>query len=374
MVPISSVTTDALAADKTFVKVDTGLRNLNTWFIQVLPGVANTTQTFGLAVAGRYTIQITPMGVCTVDKARPEQGFLRGVAYNIPELNPLSNGDPVWINPIDSAPGPCNQNSTSANNMAPFVCTGKSTTVTTIPGLVWVDTGQKSSMEGPLNSRFGLLTSYTPPGNPLSCNPETAPADTNVREYRCTKNSNPERCGQTAETNLPKDWMDPTNDTTPTRQGIEMTGSKPFNYPVRTPYVGAHPDFSRYGVLWSYSKEIKSFATTPYTAYGTSDWLTLYGGEADPSYPVSSPYVQFVQSPTGDGATHATAGRRVLNLVIIDCDDVVLVPGQSCRQTLPVLAIGKFFMQRQADLPGDFVGEFAGMIAQLPPSDIRLYR
>jgi len=38
MVPISTVTTVALASNKTFLKVDTGLQNFNTWFIQVLPG------------------------------------------------------------------------------------------------------------------------------------------------------------------------------------------------------------------------------------------------------------------------------------------------------------------------------------------------
>jgi hypothetical protein len=65
----------------------------------------------------------------------------------------------------------------------------------------------------------------------------------------------------------------------------------------------------------------------------------------------------------------------VLNVAIIDCSALLNLAGQSCSQQLPVLAIGKFFMQRRADLPKRLYGEFAGLVAPpLPPADIRLYR
>ena len=385
---VSVAAAQASPADKTFLKVDTGiggtdLQSFNTWFIHVLPGAPDSTATFGMAVAGRYQIHVTPMGVCAIDKTRPEYGFLRGVAYNIPNLNPLANGDPIWINPIDSAPGPCDANSTSVPNMAPFVCTGKSTTIKSLPGVVWVDTGNKAAMDSPLNSRFGENGPFTPPGNPLSCDPANAPADTNVKEYICTRvggGPNPDNCVNNPSAGSPRDWMEPTNDTTPTSQAIAMTGTKPFNYPSRTSYVVENPtDFSKYGVLWSFSREL-NYGTTPPTAYTATDtdWIKLYGGKPQ-SYPEASPYAQtsgnYFQAPTGVGASNSTEERRVLNLVIIDCAGVVLVPGQACKQTLPVLDIGKFFMQRKANLPGDIVGEFSGLInTPLPIADIRLYR
>lgn len=371
MVPIASVTDDASASSKSFLKVDTRQRNLNTWFARVL-GMAQM-PTSAVAVAGRFLAQVTPIGVCAVDKTRPEDGFVRGVSYNISKLNPLSNGDPIWINPIDSAPGPCSSNSTSTTNMAPFVCTGSATTISSIPGTVWVDTGSKTAMQSPLNSRFGVPTSYT---GGHACNPATAPADTNVTEFKCTRTGgpNPDNCANPpgGSTTWPRDWMDTTTNTTPTVQSIAMNGIKPFNYPLRqSPETGG--DFSQYGVLWSFSREL-NYATSPPTPYTPADWPSLYGGNAQ-NYPATSPYLQFVTPPTGAGAASATPERRVLKLAIIDCSGIVLVPGQVCSQQLPVIAIGKFFMQTQANLPGQIAGEFSGLLdSPMPPSEIRLYR
>lgn len=375
MVAASTITTDAAAANKTFIKVHTRKRDLTAWFAPIW-NIFHVS-TFGMAVAGRYTLQVTPMGVCAVDKTRSELGFLRGVAYNLPDLNPLNNGDPIWINPIDKVPGPCEQNNTSVPKMAPYVCTGLSTTITTLPGSVWVDTGNKAALDDPLNSRFGDLTSYT---GGHACDPVSAPADTNVKEFTCTQvngvSPNSHNCirPNILPPNSPRDWIDTTpNSDIPTRQSISVLLSKPFNYPIRlNPEIAAN--FTQYGVLWSFSKEIKNFTTTPYTEYGTADWPTLYGGDTQ-NYPATSPYLQFVEPPTGPGATNKTAERRVLNLAIIDCAAIPPIAGQVCRQTLPVLAVGRFFMQRKADIPGRLFGEFAGILAPpLPPANIRLYR
>lgn len=387
MVPIGNVSSEAAAADKTFLKVDTGVKSFDTWFfhaIVALPGLVgappSSTGTFGMAVAGRYTIQITPMAVCAIDKTRPELGFLRGVAYNLPDLNPINNGDPIWINPVDLYPGPCDPNHGNVGTLVPFVCTGRSSTITSLPGEVWVNVGANAVLNAALNSRFDDPTAYTG-GN--ACDPATAPADTNVKEFFCTRAGNPNRdnfCPVNPGTNAPQGWMDPINTSgqlIPYHQTIETFGApkqgKPFNWPTRASPESA-ANFSRYGALWSYSREIKDFATRPYTTYNTSDWPALYGGAVD-GYPTNSPYVDYVQAPTGQGAANATPRRRVLNIAIIDCEGVTDIAGQNCRQHLPVLAVGQFFMQRRAALPQNISGEFAGIVAPpLPPAEIRLYR
>ncbi|HVK57027.1 MAG TPA: hypothetical protein VM532_18610, partial [Burkholderiales bacterium] len=61
---------------------------------------------------------------------------------------------------------------------------------------------------------------------------------------------------------------------------------------------------------------------------------------------------------------------------IVDCTAFVGSSGLSC-QALPVKGIGKFFMQRKADLTGSpkrIETEFAGLIEPVPTADIKLYR
>jgi len=375
---------DALASpgDKTFLKVDTGLRNLDTWFIRVLVSAMTQTSTFGMAVAGRLTTNITPLGICAIDPAATnrELGFLRGVAYNAPNINPLAvQPDQLWINPIDVYPGGCDPNNAAPANTFPFVCTGTMSSISAIPGKVYYDTGNDTTLNGPLNSRFGVATAYT---GGHSCNPDTAPADSNVREYNCTRTGgpNPDNClaSGSLPSNSPRDWMDPSSTTLPTRQSMEIrlrtdpiAPRKPFNYPTRlAPEIPA--DFSRYGVLWSYSKEL-NFSTTPATTRTTADWPNLYGGSAQTYPPTTTPYLAYITPPTGLGATHATADRRVLNMLIMDCDAEVEHVG-ACT-ALPVIGVGRFFMQVQADLPNNLHVEFAGLLpTPLPPADIRLFR
>ena len=65
--------------------------------------------------------------------------------------------------------------------------------------------------------------------------------------------------------------------------------------------------------------------------------------------------------------------RRVLNMAIVDCPNV---SGSGGCQILPVLGIGRFFMQ----VPANFSGgtklnvEFAGLIEPTPVSEFKLYR
>jgi hypothetical protein len=350
MVPISSVTTDALAGDKTFVKVDTGLRTLSTWFIQVLPGAASTTQTFGLAVAGKYAVDITPVAICELPDPGTihEFGYERGVSYKISEANPLGPGTMFWIDPESNVPGVCPV--TNTNDTRPYVCAGKTGFTPIVGETVNTNTGISVPQLSALDSRFG---DYTPQNQ---CDSATAPPDTNVKEYRF---DNP-------GAGAPNDWMG----TNPVQQTITFVDRatngacnpsapcKPKPYSLR--------NATDYGVLWTGFR--RSGAVV-------GDWPTLYSGNTATSYPEPSPYAQasgnFYSAPPV-AYQPGKPGRRVLNMVIIDCTTA----GGVCRPA-PVLAVGRFLMQRRTNVAGDrdiFV-EFGGLLpTPLPTSDIKLYR
>jgi hypothetical protein len=352
MVPIGSVSSDALAADKTFLKVDTGLRSLNTWFIQVLPGVANTTQTFGLAEAGKYAVDITPIAIC--EQPDPgtthELGFERGVSYRVSEANPLGPGTMFWIDPESNAPGVCPVTSTNATR--PYICAGKTGFTPIVGDTVNTNTGISTPQLSALDSRFG---DYTPQNQ---CDPATAPPDSNVKEYRYNN----------AGVGSPIDWMG----TDPGQQSITFVDRANVNNlcspsgPCRSKPYTLPRVATDYGVLWAGYR--RSGATV-------ADWPALYSGNTATSYPEPSPYAQttgnyFTAPPVA--YQPGKPGRRVLNMVIIDCT----AAGGVCRPA-PVVSVGRFLMQRRADVAGDrdvFV-EFGGLLpTPLPTSDIKLYR
>jgi Flp pilus assembly protein TadG len=378
--PITSITSDAAAANKTFLKMDTGIRSLRTWFIQVMPGAPTSTATFGMAVAGKYLVNITPLAVCALSPTKTaenttthellEFGFRRGIAYNIPDLNPLgASGVPMWVNPVDSYPGSCDPNHASTSFTTPFVCDGSSSSITTLPTKVYVSTGTSSALERALNSRFDIYQGNT-------CDPVSAPPDTNIHAFQ----ANPAG----SATGQPRDWMNTANNTTPTQQTISlMTGSSGRKVPL-TPLT-----FNQYGALWSASRAVQVDGSTPPkagTAFSASNssWSTLYGGTIDitangyptPSDSTASPYGQSSGKYNPAPPSHTgTPNRRILNVAIVDCDSLA-GGGLSCSQ-IDVLGIGKFFMQVPADFGGNpkkIEAEFTGLIEQLPPADIRLYR
>ena len=368
---------------KTFVKVDTGLRTMNTYLMRVAGPAFNTVSTLGVAVAGRFVNDVTPIGVCAIKNAagvsRPKGealptgelaqfGFRRGVSYNIFELNgpgfPPSN--PYLLDPVDVYPNPCNPSNSSANNTAPFVCNGSSAIVTTTPGTVYGNSGLSAGkIEAALNSRFNTF------GGPSVCIPAQAPPDINIRKYPCTSGSN---CVASLS-GKPNTWMDPTTTTTPdNRQTFNLTGTTSLN---------------DYGVLWSYSRAVRAVGATPNATPGLpftpADWPSLYPTpslSAETSYPggatgtTQSPYSQSTGSIYFDApiTNPGVANRRVLNLAIADCPAVT---GTGGCQVIPVLGIGRFFMQVPADLssnPKKLEVEFAGLIEPIPVSEIKLYR
>lgn len=352
MVPISTITTDALAADKTFLEVDTGSKSLGTWFAQVLSSVNSNMVTSAVAVAGKYDVDITPIAICRIPDpgTTSELGYERGITYKISDSNPIGSGTMYWIDPESSTPNVCS--ATSANDTRPYLCTGTTGYTPIVGQTVNTNTGISTSQLESLDSRFD---SY---GSQGKCDPATAPPDTNIKEYIFDSKT----------AGSPSDWMG----TDPASQSVKAVdlndNTAPYdpckkNQPCKTlPYAARTA--ADYGVLWSRYRPIGKTV---------ADWPTLYSGNTATNYPESSPYEQtsgkFFQAPS---VSHpGVAGRRALNMVIVDCS----AAGGVCRPAT-VLGVGKFFMQRKSNTSGNeiFV-EFGGLLpTPLPSSDIKLYR
>lgn len=391
MVLSSTVTTEALAAGKTFIKVETGLRSITTNFMRVAGAAFNTIQTFGSATAGHSETTVSPIAVCAIDPNNVtaedlithellELGFRRGVSYDILALNPLgSAGTPYLLNPVDNADDPdedCAPNHSSTSFTAPFICDGKSSIIFHTPAHAYLNTGVSAKIEAALNSRFDVFGS----GNSSPCIPSEAPPDVNVKEYKCTgaPGTHP-GCATNPPAGSPRDWMGPAGNTTiPTQEtiSIDPLTNKPLTASTVPPLT-----FSLYGVLWSYSRAVHFDAAAPHhagTAFGASDWPTLYGpGAANHAYPEPSPYAQnspsdYFKKPT-NYPQYAKVNRRVLNIAIINCNSIP-AGALSCRK-IDVLGIGRFFMLEKADLTGHktIQTEFAGLTDPEAFDEIKLY-
>lgn len=337
------------ASNKAYIKVDTDHRSLNAWFIQVLATSGILPQTFGMAVAGKYTVNMTPLAICQLPDpgTTHEFGYERGLAYKISEANPVGPGTMYWIDPLASAPGVCQI--TNTNETRPYVCTGKMPFNPMLQVTVNTNTGISSAQLEALDSRFDYY------GSQGKCDPVSAPPDTNVRQY----------AWDDPAAGAPSQWML----TDPTRQSLKFVNSsngpcgrgspcKPKPYSLRTA--------TDHGVMWT--------AYRP-AAATTAQWPSLYAGNSASAYPETSPYAQtsgpYFRAPT---AAHAPgqARRRELTMAIVDCS----AAGGVCRP-VPVLGFGKFMLQRRANLSGDkeIHVEFGGLITgPVPSGDVRLYR
>lgn len=414
-VPASTVTTDALASGLTFLEVSTGAASNKPVFFMPVMGGPESASTHGYAVAGHYVTQITPIGVCAIvpypggagspqvrtskytypDNSTElvELGFRRGVSYNIVELNPLgASGVPFLINPVDAPPSACDPNHSSADFTAPFVCQGNSAVVGDVLGTttqVYVNTGFSSGpIERALNSRFDFFPNSSP------CSPTTSPPDVNIRQYTYNNGG----------TGRPRDWTEGSGNSLPERQSVRVSSFVPvYSQPPAQP--GA--SFADYGALWSYARPYQVDGSTPpkadldnYVGATNVNWQKLYNsgaagdllnesvypGSAGANFPQgtpASPYNQFDYSNPSSSSSvffqrpvnSGRIGRRVLNIVIVDCSSLGS-GGLSCAP-LTVRGVGRFFMQVPADLNGSpkkIEGEFAGLIETPLPGEIKLYR
>jgi hypothetical protein len=272
------------------------------------------------------------------DPANPddnELGYERGVTYRASDTNPLAPGTLFWID-VNGNAGNCSNSTTQS---LPFACAGKMPFSAPVGGIVYTNTGVADPQLEALDSRFDVFNKKN------RCDPASAPPDRNVREYRFNA----------VGAGAPRAWMEPD----PTRQSLTFVA---FGSSDR-PKLRADRSFADYGVLWSAARPD---GATP------ADWPTRYGGAAF-NYPSPSPYAQtngqYFAAPTQPGK----AGRRMLNLAIIDCSTA---SGGNCRP-LRVLGYGKFFLQRKANVPQDrdIYLEFVRLLPDsFPQAEIRLYR
>jgi Flp pilus assembly protein TadG len=395
--------------DKYFIKVDTASGNIGVWFIQVLSNNIPGLSTSAMAVAGRFITNILPLGVCAIDpdnavkwvqygtdatdNYKLEYGFARGVNYNYGMINNaiggLFSGDPLYLHPTAKSVAECKPNQNNAGYPVPFMCSGGSTI--TGAGYAFGNTGWGGQdIYDAINTRFEFSSNL----NKYGLNTNTCRPDANIREYDSTVASS----GWMTSTQPPieeaaifklSDWLTNRVGNVDTIKNDNEDKNKPTGGCNQTGSGGGADCTDNYGVLWSYARPLKQSGSL----IASSDWVTgnvntsLYPeGPSAQNYPstgydptglnlAASPYAQGLANKSGpyyQAGPGGQVGRRILNMVILDCKNVVKNPG--C-DAVPILAIGKFFMQKKASFTDkDAGGEFAGLISTKELSqDIHLY-
>lgn len=339
-----------------FVRVDTRASGIASFFAGII-GV-DTNAAKALAVAGRYTVDVLPLAACAIDipncpDVTPSGtcGYTKGLSYKVSEVNPIGPGTLYWIDPEATTPT-CTI--TSANAMRPYVCQGKVSAGVKLSPTVYTNTGISSGpLLGALDSRFG---DYPPASQ---CSPDTAPPDTNIMQYLCPKF-------------LPSGAINPDCKVSNDNPSVIANWTGPLPVPPydftrqaahRTSLDGVMPmTFDTNGVIWS--------ASLPATA-------PISGRASNLNYPASdTPYSQtggsYFRAPTGAGAAYKLEGRRLINLIIVQCT----TSGGVCRPAT-VKGIGRFLLTRRSDISSDkeIYTEFVRMLTQGElMTEIKLYR
>jgi Flp pilus assembly protein TadG len=333
-------------------------------FMSALSPAYATVNTSGSAVAGRGAIDVTPLALCALSDtpaaARTnsasyvelvEYGFRRGVSYNLMRLNPNGTTPANYVvNPIAPAGAAGSATDTDASTVGPDVCSGSMASPALLSGTVRVTSPfPLDSLYNQLNSRFDRYDGDL-------CDPQGAPPDKNIQEYPVSASL----------------WMT----TKPAGQtAAETTSGNILRTIADLPPPGGTA--SQYGPVWAYAKAVQYAASEPspgYSAFGTSSWSTLYGGQTPKNYPSGSinPYKTttgaYFLAPSA-GHQPGLADRRVLNVPLLSCP---IAAGTNVVAS--VLAIGKFFMTVRAD-SATISGEFAGAmpIAKVTGT-VELYR
>ena len=370
---MSAAAARAAPANMLFVRVDTAELGDNGTvdlvFSKVLAPERTTASTSARAVAGRTTVNITPLAVCAMsdEPAAPtdpnaelvEYGFRRGVGYDLMQLNPNGTLPANFIiNPIDLGTGVGSPANTTTAVVGPFVCSGTMPAVGGVGGQLNVSQPFPiAALFQHLNSRFGQYTGG-------QCDYRAAPPDVNIRPYAF--GSNPT-------------WMG----TKPIRQtALKRAQGNRLSTVADLPPPGNSTEGS-YGQMWSYARPVPRSAYTPgvpepktgYTPFSTTAWKSLYApaatGAPEPkgaAYPSATPYrtggVYHNSPPSmyGQPLRH----RRVLHLPLLACP----VAGANAN----VLAIGRFFMTVPATATS-ISAEFAGIAsAESLQGSVELFR
>jgi Flp pilus assembly protein TadG len=361
---LSASAAAATPESMSFIKVDTGSKPVSTYLMQIA-GIGSVA-TNGVAVAGRFVVNITPLALCAVsttssssqqlkltgDYELVEYGFRRGLSYNLRDMGPVSGSpsDPMLINPVDTPATGCNPAHSSAAFVAPFLCKGNSA-VAHQAVTVFANTGASAGpVEKALNSRFNDFSGGT------SCSASTAPPDRNIKEY----------LHNDAGSGGPATWMS----SAPTQQSA---------WPIPPLTIPNH------GVLWTHSRAVSAVASgSGFVAgpeFGVDRWPDLYDQAAKAAYPAAAGDTPYAQTSgnyfTSPSPTASAEDRRLMRMAIVNCSGVP-AGAMSCR-SLPVLGVGKFFLTRKVNLNGAPATqgvwvEFAGMEKTVPKSEIKLYR
>jgi hypothetical protein len=353
--------TPANAPTMFFARIDTDKLEgepgvIRTLLLRIFPSVPESTQVNSLAVAGRSSVNVTPLAICAMSGVPAgergtelvEYGFRRGVSYNLMKLNPdgQTSGANYLVNPVAFPGVPGSSVRERMDVVRPFICTGTMAIPTLAGGKITVESDfPLTSLYPQLNSRFN---SYTAP-----CISSTAPPDSNIKQFNHA----------TVFT-----WMD----STPTAQSAE---SRAYDGKLLTVAdmpaidISATTTGGMYGPLWVYTRPVIKDSkyiegaqepATGYNRFTAADWQTLYTPGAQrvksgQSYP-STPYTttSHIEAPTG--AT-GVANRRVLNIPLLSCP---IVSGGESVFGADVVAIGRFFMTVSATDTAVYA-EFAGI-------------
>lgn len=356
-----------------FAKVDTAgfgsaIGTVNTLLLQLFSGVSTTLHVQASAVAGRSSLNVTPIAICAMSTEAASKntytgsggvtldelvqyGFRRGVSYDLMQLNPNDTTAISYvINPVVVPGGSSTPFDTAM--LGPFMCSGSVWVPRLTGGSIRVSklpsTHPLASLDTPLNSRFDIYGS-----GPCAAN--GAPPDYNIKQYEYDKSGSVK-------------WMSPGSGSraaaTVTSRGKRETAA---DLPAAPSTAGD------YGPLWAFAKAAK--APTPldapepasgYSTFSPSDWPTLYkSGPTGSSYPTATatPYLSTsttsgnYSSPSAAHLEISTLQRRVLNVPLLSCSPSA-PSGTNVNAT--VVAIAKFFMTVQAT-QDSLIAEFAGL-------------
>lgn len=354
-----------------FVRVDTAELSADNGTIDLvfakLQAKDRTGATSASAVAGRSTVNLTPLAVCAMSPmpaaSRPpnaelvEYGFRRGVAYDLMQLNPAGTTPANFIiNPIDLGTGVGKVSNTTPAVVAPFVCTGTMPAVGGVGGRLHVSQPFPiAALFEHLNSRFGQYP------DAAACDFRAAPPDANIKPF--SFDSNPSwmktaPSGQTAKQRIETKRLHTVADLTPKAAGEPLDPDP--------------PTAAMYGQMWSYARPVPHSAytagvpepTTGYTPFPSTMWPSLYApGAPEPkgSYPALTPYMTGNTYHTAPPAIYGrpVRHRRVLHVPLVDCP----VAGSNAT----VRAIGRFFMTVPAtstSINAEFAGIASGQSLQ----------
>lgn len=350
----------ATARNMYYVKVDTTALgdqgSVDVIFSRVLGITMDKMTMVARAIAGRTSVQVTPLAVCAINNTEmstravvkptvTEQellqfGFRRGVSYNLLNMNP-HGASPVSyvVNPLDFPNQPETATNRSVAIVKPFVCAGSiATSNLRRDARVYVGNPFPAELAPELNSRFGDTNS--------SCNRIPAPPDRNIKEF------SKYYIGW---------WMNSAADINGAAEPYMVGSGKLTIADQSSSIVGINK--TSYGPLWSYSKAVKYNAAAAGgvgAVFSRDDWRYLYPvGPATAE--LTTAYADASPSPYSTGGVHREAPtgvffplRRVLNIPLLECP----VAGSSAR----VLAIGRFLMSSRASATAPAVyGEFGGL-------------